>query len=741
VGVCLAGLIVLGAAAYVFLTEPALTKKDLERLKMALKHTQIKKDKVRRNTFLSMVETRDRSLSRAQLEQAFDAVDDDRSGAIDRDEWGQFVGKDKFSMLAEQIENVTEVTELVDALAPLQVQTMWTLTKPVLATLEGLLPGIPKTQAFRKLKDLLRVILQAFVSYLVEPKILLPRLNGWLLEMYDILSEMRYEGFHLTAMWSSWEPFCLELKDLISIRMPELHLLNLQAPTLKWGDWFMKLKIFVGFSQCFCYFPVIFDVQWPENLLRWMNWLEFTSIDLYAVFGNVSCRLQTDFLQKFVFHMSLFPLLLVVVGVAFVLTKVVSCRKKKYTSESVRTQAATLVLFFAFTLYTGVSTRIFRLFKCREIEGSWYLTADYTVKCREGVWNGYAGIAGLCIIVYVIGLPAFQLYVLRKNRANLHRTDCDDPQRQRVVEKEFGSIYFHYTPESFYFDVVDLLRRLMLTGGLIMMGEESVAQIFLGVVVCVGWLCLLLYKRPYVVWWDNVIAIVLALHLVLTLVAGLAIKVYEATPDQNEYQRVGFDVVLTIVTVLCVCLSLGSTIVGTPWVQDAFEARRERREARRLLTVQSHGASSNVFQKKTLQNLNGRQTDAHAEKSTSQLKSVSGQGKKNNGQADKMAAFRRRSFMLEKSVELSPRSLSMEKGGVQSNKPRQQQQRSSKKKKKRRSTVLDTLDQFRGVEVEKPSKKRQSSKKKRRSTVLESLDDFRKISAGKDLQPRRHAMV
>ena len=97
--------------------------------------------------------------------------------------------------------------------------------------------------------------------------------------------------------------------------------------------------------------------------------------------------------------------------------------------------------------------------------------------------------------------------------------------------------------------------------------------------------------------------------------------------------------------------------------------------------------------------------------------------------------------MLEKSVELSPSSLSMEKGGVQSNKPRHQQQRSSKKKKKRRSTVLDTLDQFRGVEVEKPSKKRQSSKKKRRSTVLESLDDFRKISAGNDLQPRRHAMV
>ena len=93
-------------------------------------------------------------------------------------------------------------------------------------------------------------------------------------------------------------------------------------------------------------------------------------------------------------------------------------------------------------------------------------------------------------------------------------------------------------PESYYFDLIDLLRRLVLTGGLIMMGEESVAQIFLGVVVCVAWLCLLIYKRPYAAWWDNVIAVVLALHLVFTLLAGLALKVYEATPDQNEYQKI-----------------------------------------------------------------------------------------------------------------------------------------------------------------------------------------------------------
>ena len=67
----------------------------------------------------------------------------------------------------------------------------------------------------------------------------------------------------------------------------------------------------------------------------------------------------------------------------------------------------------------------------------------------------------------------------------------------------------------------------------------------------------------------------------------MALQMYEATPGQNEYQKVGFDIVLTIVTVLCVCLSLGSTLLGTPWVQQAYEAHHQRREARRLKAIQS----------------------------------------------------------------------------------------------------------------------------------------------------------
>jgi hypothetical protein len=58
---------------------------------------------------------------------------------------------------------------------------------------------------------------------------------------------------------------------------------------------------------------------------------------------------------------------------------------------------------------------------------------------------------------------------------------------QRKLEKELGSIYAQYKPNAYLFDILDLLRQLLLTGALILMGEESVAQVFLGIIICIAW--------------------------------------------------------------------------------------------------------------------------------------------------------------------------------------------------------------------------------------------------------------
>ena len=105
------------------------------------------------------------------------------------------------------------------------------------------------------------------------------------------------------------------------------------------------------------------------------------------------------------------------------------------------------------------------------------------------------------------------------------------------------------------------------------MGEESVAQVFLGIVVCAAWLCLLIEKKPYAAKWDNAIAILLAAHLLLTMVSGQALKLYALTPEQDTYQRAGFGVVMVSVSIVCLLVGLGSVVVGTPLLRGWFVPR------------------------------------------------------------------------------------------------------------------------------------------------------------------------
>ena len=72
------------------------------------------------------------------------------------------------------------------------------------------------------------------------------------------------------------------------------------------------------------------------------------------------------------------------------------------------------------------------------------------VKCQEGEWNGYAASGALFIILYVVGIPGVQLYLLYRNRHILHVREGmthEEKQEQHVVEKEYGSIYANYTSE------------------------------------------------------------------------------------------------------------------------------------------------------------------------------------------------------------------------------------------------------------------------------------------------------
>jgi hypothetical protein len=340
------------------------------------------------------------------------------------------------------------------------------------------------------------------------------------------------------------------------------------------GGIFMKIKLLVGFGQVLSYYPVTFDtIPWPLDLSNVMKFMEIFSVDIFSVFGGASCQLQTGFLTKFMFHMALVPGILLILLFAFGVVRTMSKSSKVFTPESVTTALYTLMSLVLYTLYVGVSTRIFRLFKCRKIMDVWYLTADYTVVCFEGAWTSTSIMAYIGMGIFVVGIPLFQFLVLWKNRKYLdeNKLTTDEDYRQHLkVKQKYGSIFEAYTPECYYYDLIDLIRRLILTGGLILIGdEEAVAQIFLGILISSIWLCLVLNNKPYASSWDTALSSVLSFVLMITLVSGVCMRLYEVTLDgADEYQRNAFGAVLIASIIVCLVLSVAAVIMSTECLRD-----------------------------------------------------------------------------------------------------------------------------------------------------------------------------
>ena len=339
------------------------------------------------------------------------------------------------------------------------------------------------------------------------------------------------------------------------------------------GTALMKVKIMLSYMQCMTFLPVVFEMPFPRVLRSMLALLEISSLDIYVFFGELSCHMQTTFEQKFVFHMLLLPVLCACTGLVW---KLVLLRKAycnhcpaRFTRESMRSRLNGFGSILSFGVYAGLSTKIFRLFKCRKIDQHFYLTADYSLMCYEGRWWNYGGVAIAGMLLYVVGIPIVQFIILWKNRAHLYEDTSLDEKAHRQVKKQYGSLYLHFKEDCYYYELVNMFRKLMMTGGLILLGGQSTVQGLLGILVCALWLLLVAIKFPYAVYWDNMLEIALSFGLMITLLSGLALELFRLKEFDGKEQIV-FDVLLVLMLLfglLAGCFALATTLpVCRPYV-------------------------------------------------------------------------------------------------------------------------------------------------------------------------------
>ena len=82
-------------------------------------------------------------------------------------------------------------------------------------------------------------------------------------------------------------------------------------------------------------------------------------------------------------------------------------KRFKMVRDAITEQTGRFINIIVFLIYPGLSVKIFTILKCIELdEGTYYLMQDVSVRCYDSDWNAAAAVAAVCIIVYVVGIPA-----------------------------------------------------------------------------------------------------------------------------------------------------------------------------------------------------------------------------------------------------------------------------------------------------------------------------------------------
>ena len=290
------------------------------------------------------------------------------------------------------------------------------------------------------------------------------------------------------------------------------------------------------------------------------------------MFGFSNCRLSLRFLDKFLLHMML-PLVLLGT-LAFVRIAARFCKPKggKGVLESWNGITSKLAITTILLLYPGVcgknnvivdvaplisysqlcvfsTVRVFQVFKCTSIYGGDFgdnrggntlllsvLQQDYRVRCYSPDHQKYIIVAAFALVIFVIGVPATVFCILRFNRRHLY--DEDSP-KHAAFKKSFGSLYTQYEPQYFEWEIAIMLKKMFLTGALVVIAPGSSPQLLVGLFIAVGYQLVTLKCAPFVEDPDDWLSFVTSSSLVVTLLFGLVLALDKGGKRDYDTESVG----------------------------------------------------------------------------------------------------------------------------------------------------------------------------------------------------------
>jgi hypothetical protein len=163
-----------------------------------------------------------------------------------------------------------------------------------------------------------------------------------------------------------------------------------------------------SFSQIKC---EQFGIRWPPHFLNVLAVMSALTFDL-SVLSGVFCLVEVSFFTNLVFSTT---------SVVLIMVSLVTLSKCKPHWKRTCLRVGVYLLVFA---YPVLSVKCVEAFACHDVDGSFYLRADYSINCDSWRWKLIAAYASVFVVIYVAGLPIFVIGMLWHHRGqNGHMLD------------------------------------------------------------------------------------------------------------------------------------------------------------------------------------------------------------------------------------------------------------------------------------------------------------------------------
>jgi hypothetical protein len=316
---------------------------------------------------------------------------------------------------------------------------------------------------------------------------------------------------------------------------------------------YVHIRILLGWAQVLSLLSGVLDIVYPDRARTALGAAALFVADLRG-FVRLDCLGWTWYSKWFLVVFGIPTILLFLIGLRFGWST-------RQQHDSAKSEAISACFFVGMLLYPQLSSSIFSALRCRQLGPSTaVLEVDYSVYCSDPDFYPTRWIARILVIVVPVGFPVTLLGLLwRKVRAVGDVQLSAEAVHQRIAET-YGFCVNDYRQDCWYYEPLDMLRKLALTGLLQFVHRGTATQVFCGCALAFVMSGLQLRLQPYNEMEANILKTLVDAQLFLTFLLSFLLRVLPRL-ELQEYEPLsaefyGWVLLLSVIGLLAAAMAL-----------------------------------------------------------------------------------------------------------------------------------------------------------------------------------------